>query len=137
MDSKVNSEYKLLKATGKLHAHIGDGDGTEGRCHTDPKERFYFCFVSPATYRAAAPSSLGTLLHRTAEAKMTDGSTLFQRCEIMPVASHGPAPMLHLSWSWPAVDLIIRRTPPSLPGALHPFLGSPFPPHQLLPNWGF
>lgn len=114
--SKRNSECARLQGAGKLHRLIGTGGGTEGRCQTDPEERFYFYFFSPATYRATAPSSLGRLLHLTAEANATDGSTLFQGSEIVPVAFRGPGPMLLLAWSWSAVDLLIHRVP--LPGGL-------------------
>lgn len=41
--AKLNSEYIYTarsKGRGKLHRHVGKGDGMEGRCQTDPKERF-------------------------------------------------------------------------------------------------
>lgn len=114
------------KGRGKLHAqaHL-NGGRREGSCQINPKEGFYFCLVSPDACRAVAPSSLGNLLHLTAEAKMTDGSTLFQGCEIMLLALHGLGLTLHLSWSWSAVGLIIQRAsllrdPPYFPES--PFL---------------
>lgn len=74
---------------GKLRRRVGNGGGTEGRRRTDPKERFHLCFISPATYRAPAPSSFGELLHFIAEAQMTGSSTLFREVWIMPVAFRG------------------------------------------------
>ena len=73
------------------------------------KGNVLFLLVSPAAYKATAPSSLGNPLYLTAEAKMTDGSTLFQRCEIMPLAFHGLGPILHLFWSWSSVGPVIQK----------------------------
>lgn len=115
------SKQRKGKAT---EAH-GEWRWNEGQMSDWPKGNVLFLLVSPAAYRATAPSSLGNLLFLTAEAKMTDGSTLFQRCEIMPLAFHGLGQMLHLSWSWSSIGLIIQRAclpkdPPYFPGS--PFL---------------
>lgn len=73
------------------------------------KGNVLFLLVSPAAYTAAAPSSLGNPFYLTAEATMTDGSTLFQRCEIMPLAFHGLGPIPHLFWSWSSVGPVIQK----------------------------
>ena len=96
----------------------------EGQMSDWPKGNVLVLLVSPAAYRAAAPSSLGNLLYLTAEAKMTDDSTLFQRREIMPLAFHGLGQILHLSWSWSSIGLIVQRA--CLPKDLPYFPGSPF-----------
>ena len=93
------------------------------------KGNVLFLLVSPAAYRAAAPSSLGNPLYLTAEAKMPDGSTLFQRYEIMPLAFQGLGLILHLFWSWSSVGPVTQkicfpRDLPNFPGSLFLFKNS-------------
>lgn len=80
---------------GKAAWACREWSGMEGRCQTDPKERFYFalCLLLRQSY---SPSSLGNPWPWTAEPRW-QMAAVFQGWEMMPLAFHGLGPMLHLS----------------------------------------